>query len=877
VIQDQHSFGNWLRIKRKSLDLTQARLADRVGCSVSTIRKLEDEERRPSVQIAELLADIFNIPTNEREAFLQFARGNLLSAPDSSNVEVDWRASIKASIQHPRTNLPATFTSLVGRSKDITAVHKYLLNPNIRLVTLIGPPGIGKTRLSVESAKEALTDFPEGVFFVPLSLLDHPTLITLAILQALGYVEKNDLPAEVHLTESIGNKRMLLVLDNCEHLIEVVSLLAASLLSTCPHLKILSTSREALRITGEWIYSVPALDMPKENSMVDIETISNFPALVLFAERARAVRSDFAFNTENIQAIASICAQLDGLPLAIELIASRIRLESPQTLLERLNDRLILTADGIRDLPTRQKSLNNVVGWSYNLLTPEEQKLFSLLSVFMGGFTLDAAEAIFSHTVKEKSVNDLIASLLDKSLLQQVEGNPDRPRFTMLKIIQRFALNCLRNAGLETTARQEHLTYLIELAEQGDREIRGPTVIEWVSRIESEHNNIRAALEWSVLKKDAEAALRLLVAVGWFWQLAGHFREARDWLYRIRELSGISDHPVLYARLLNHIGRVSWTQDRMDKARLLLMESQSLCISLKKEGEPILAEAWNWFGLLVLSSERDIDQARLLIQKGLELFQKWEIRAGVTLSMLNLGIVEIQAEHYDLALSLLEKSSSLARQSGDLIILARTSRYLGNLYLRQRNYENASVFFEEHLRIDTALKFWDGIGHAYGELGDLFRYQGDDDQAEQFYKESLRIHYEHGLEPDIQYLQSLVLTALRRKDYPLASQRIIDCYNLSGKLGEKVSAYGFFVGLAAVAAGLNRSESAARLNGMAQAILESTSYWHDLIIDRAEFDRHIQMARDQLGEVRFTALTSEGRAMEMKVAIEYALELATKL
>src|SRR5512145_718523 len=277
-MQEQHSFGYWLRLKRKAIDLTREALADRVGCSVSTIRKLEDEERHPSAQIAELLAEILKIPANERPAFLRFARGDWKAAPNLRDEEAPWRVSTLEIPQHLHSNLPATFTSLIGRDKDIAAVQDYLTNPDIRLVTLIGAPGIGKTRLSIASASKSLAEFPDGVFFVALAPLDQPSLIPSVTLQALGYIEKNNLSPEEHLIEGIANKRMLLVLDNCEHLIEDVAPLASSLLSACPRLKILTTSREALRIPGEWLYSVPALGMPKEYSIVDVETISEFPA-----------------------------------------------------------------------------------------------------------------------------------------------------------------------------------------------------------------------------------------------------------------------------------------------------------------------------------------------------------------------------------------------------------------------------------------------------------------------------------------------------------------------------------------------------------------------------------------------------------------------
>jgi predicted ATPase/transcriptional regulator with XRE-family HTH domain len=868
---EQHSFGYWLRRKRKALDLTREGLAERVGCSVSTIRKLEEEERRPSDQMAKRLADIFEISPTERMTFLNFARGGWGSALNPGSEQAPWRLSAQDLTQHPRSNLPATFTSVIGREQDMVAVREYLINPNIRLVTLIGPPGIGKTRLSVESARKSLAEFPDGIFFVALAPLDHPSLIPAAIVQALGYAEKNDMPADKRIMEGIGNKRMLLLLDNCEHLIEEVAPLVSYFLSACPRLKMMATSREALRIPGEWLYSVPALGMPETDSRVNPEIISEFPALVLFAERARAVRSDFALNAENIQEVVTICAELDGLPLAIELMAARIRLMSPQTLLENLNDQFILSADGMRAVPMRLKSLNNVIAWSYHLLSSEEQELFAFLSVFSGDFSVDAAEAIFSQAIPERSVAALLTSLLDKSLLQHVVGERDRSRLTMLVTIQRFALNRLKSTGLEAAARRGHLMYFIKIAEQGDREVRGAAVIEWISRIESEHNNFRAALEWSVSDGDTEAALRLLTSLGWFWQLAGHFSEARNWLEQIRRLSGMKDHLALYARLLNHIGRVSWTQGRTEEARTLLEESQSICQGLEDAGEPILAEALNWLGLLALTSERDADEARSLIQQGLEIYHKWENHRGVALSMLNLGIVEIQSNHDDLALSFLEKSLTLSRKFGDLIIIARIARYLGNLYLKQENYEKARLFFEEHLRIDTELKFWDGIGHAYGEFGNMFRYQGDYDRAERYYKKSLKVHDDHGLEPDAQYLQCLVLTALHRKDFLLASRRIVDCYRRAGKPGEKITIYGLLMGFAALASGTNHFERAARLSGAAQAMIETTSFGYEPI-DWVEFDRHIQIARDQLGEEKYEALVSEGRALMLEQAVEYALE-----
>jgi len=320
------SFGEWLKRQRNGRGLTQEQLAQQIGCAAITLRKIESEERRPSAQIIERLSEILHISPDEQTAFLRFARGDWKSAPAVESADSPWHPSDLS----PLSNLPASATSLIGREQDVAIVCEYLSRDDVRLVTLIGPPGIGKTRLSIEGARQSLHNFPDGVVFVALAPLDDSTLIAFTLAQTLGYVGVKNLSTSEQLRDGIGDKQMLLVLDNCEHLVEGIAALASDLLSVCPHLKILTTSRESLRAPGEWQYSVPTLNVPKENSVMDLETASQFPALILFAERARAVRSDFTLNADNLQPVASICAQLDGLPLAIELIAARIRLMSPR-------------------------------------------------------------------------------------------------------------------------------------------------------------------------------------------------------------------------------------------------------------------------------------------------------------------------------------------------------------------------------------------------------------------------------------------------------------------------------------------------------------------------------------------------------------------
>lgn len=644
----------------------------------------------------------------------------------------------------PRANLPATVTSLVGRAQEIANVREHLQKADTRLVTLMGPPGIGKTRLSIEAARESLPDFPDGVFFVALAPLEDPDLILPTAFQTLGYVEREDQSVE-RLIKDIGDKRILLVLDNAEHLLDDTASLASRLLSACSRLKILVTSREALRVPGEWFFPVPPLDLPKVQLLLDLETSSQYPALTLFAERARAVRPDFALTDANIQAVASICAQLDGLPLAIELIAARIRLMSPRSLLERLNDQFVLSADGMRAVPARQKTLQNAIQWSCNLLSSDEQKIFACLSVFSGGFTLAMVEEIFVRAFAEKPISDLVASLFDKSLLQRASDRRGEIRFQMLVTIQQFASNRLRKMGIEVEARNGHLAYFLALAEEGDAEMRGPSQAEWIERLESEHDNFRAALEWCVSSQKTESALRLLCALGWPWEIQSHFNEARNWFDKIRPLTDIAEYPAIYARVLNHIGRHSWVQGKFRDARDLLEESRAIALQLKTEGELILAENLNWMGLLTHFAEQDDNKAKVLFQQSLEIFEKWDDVRGMALSKFHLGIAEEGLHHEETAHAIFEQSLAMFRELGDLFFIARASEFLMQFHQRRGDQEKARSFLDQHLEIDRKLQHWGGMADALDVLSDLLYQQGKQDEAERCRQESISIRREHGL------------------------------------------------------------------------------------------------------------------------------------
>jgi predicted ATPase/transcriptional regulator with XRE-family HTH domain/predicted negative regulator of RcsB-dependent stress response len=731
------SFGEWLKRQRKAQGFTQEQLAQQVGCSTIALRKIEAEERRPSEQIAVRLADIFHVPDSERTVFLRFARGQVDATLGETSPLSPWSASAS------RASLPATYTSLIGRGEEIAAIREYLQNPDTRLVTLVGPPGIGKTRLSVETARASLADFPDGVFFVPLAPLDDASVIVPTIVQVLGYVEVSNVPIDELLTKNIGDKRLLLVLDNCEHMIDSVAGLAAGLLPACPALTILATSREALRVPGEWIYPVPTLNLPVGNALLSMDMASQFPALTLFAERARAARPDFKLTPENIETVARICAQLDGLPLAIELIAARMRIMSPQMLLEKMTGQFILSADGMRAVSARQKTLNNAIGWSYDSLDGEERNAFTALAVFSGGFTLEAAEAVLARSGVERSAFDLVTSLADKSLVHRSFDPQEQVRYSMLDTIQQFALDRLRGFGSEANLRLAHLEYFMGFVEQGAREMRGPHQVEWTDRIQNEQDNIRAALESAASNQKTESALRLLHGLDWPWEIRGHYGEAIHWLERIRALPDADKYPLLLSGVLSHIGRYNWTQNRPHEAGVMLEQSRALAVSMAEPGEIALAEVLNWLGLLAIDTDKSVTRACLEQSRALN--TKWKNSQGAALNTFHLGMLARELGDHERARTLLEQGLAEFQRFGDRFFISRVSINLGYLFLKQNDYDQAQRLFEASLNLDRELRFWNGIADALYALGDLYRQKGESDQAQRQYQLSLEMRHAHGL------------------------------------------------------------------------------------------------------------------------------------
>jgi len=823
------SFGEWLKRQRMGRGLTQEQLARQIGCAAITLRKIEAEERKPSAEIVDQLINILEIPQSEKDNFLKFARGDWTKAPGENSTTKPWQAT-----KSTRTNLPTSLTSFIGREKELAEVVDLLAQH--RLVTLMGPGGMGKTRLSIEAARPLLSEFPDGVFFVALAPLSDPNLTARAVVQALGFVEDASRSAEQQLREGIGNKHILLVVDNCEHLIEGVAALVTDLLSSCPRIKMIATSRESLRIPGEWVYTVPALGiMSDENKPFDLETASKSPMLMLFAERARAVRSDFALAADNLSIVSSICMHLDGLPLAIELIAARMRLMPPQALLERLSGQFILNADGMRSTSERQKTLNHAIRWSYELLNEAEQKLFAYLSVFSGGFTLDAVEAMFAGNFPEKSVSNIIASLLDKSLLQRALKHEARTdaRYTILVTIQEFAWERLLELGEETEIRNRHLTYFCELAEKARTELHRPQQIVWLDRLDEDYDNIRNALNWAQASGAIAQGLHLATDLQWFWLWRAHLQEPILALENLLAQPMPADQIQLYARGHRVIGILQLNLGNNISAEAHTRESERLCLLLGAEGKVELA-----LSRLLLNNftRRAIAETPIQIHQRydeiLEAFQEtgdeW-MTAEIFFKMgLDLGRSgDLIGSH-----QAMEQSLRLFRECGDSIGASYANTAEANRASNEENYAEARAQVEEKLR---------------------------------FYRQARLNFY-----IDVP-LWTLGVIALREGDFTGAKERYRECLLFDQQIGLRRQNAECFIGFAGIATAEKRFERAAQLMGAGEAEVESRGIPlenHDQI----ELQRLKTLLREELGDAKFEAHASQGRAMTMDQAIAFALE-----
>src|SRR6266446_5530856 len=639
-------------------------------------------------------------------------------------------------------NLPVQRTGFVGREKEVAAVKELLLRQDVRLLTITGPGGIGKTRLAVEVANGLVESFPGGTHFVSLSSLSDPGLIASVIVQALGIREAGgQSPLEIlkkNLQES-SRAPMLLLLDNFEHLVQAAPTVA-ELLATGPNLKIMVTSRAALHVYGEHEFPVPPLALPDSRSMPSVQVLLQCPAVALFVQRATVAKPDFELNRENASAVAEICARLDGLPLAIELAAARVKVLSPSSMLTRLTSRLQLLTGGSRDLPQRQQTLRAAIDWSYDLLNAAEQKLFRRLSVFGGGCTLEGVEAVCDTKGDlDLDLLDGMASMVDKSLAQQIERANGESRFMMLETIREYALEKLQASGEESSTKRAHAAYCLVLAEEEATEQSGTEGAEWVVRFALEHDNFRAGLEWLTETGDAEWGLRLGTALFRFWEIREYFAEGRERLGRLLQLTGAAAPTKARTRALFAAGVLAGEQGDYASADALISESADIARQLgDKTGVAVSLNA-----KAVHSRDRgDVAIAHALFEESLALWRELGDLKAVARALSNLAnVVKLQGD-YDRARSLYAECLSIFRGLGDRTGVAWSLNYQGDVARDQGDFAAAQTLYEQCLAIFRELGDRWGIAGTLADLGSLAREQRDYSRAHSLYRESIIIFQE---------------------------------------------------------------------------------------------------------------------------------------
>jgi predicted ATPase/DNA-binding CsgD family transcriptional regulator len=624
------------------------------------------------------------------------------------------RASRKAThpAGSPEHNLPFPPTPLIGREAEIRAACEILGREGVRLLTLTGPPGVGKTRLALQVAADLSPHFPGGVRFVPLAPVRDPGLVLSAVASAAGIAEAAGQPLLDTLKGALLGRRVLLLLDNFEQVTEAAPLIG-ELITSCPLLKVLVTSREVLRVYGEHEFAVPPLAMTRESTGVTPQDLQRSEAATLFESRARATRPDFQITSENAADVAEICRRLDGLPLAIELAAARINVLTPRAIADRLGRRLQLLTGGPHDLPERQRTLQGAIGWSYSLLTSREQRLFRILAIFRGGCTLESAVALIGDGGEGEAL-DLIASLINKSLLRREESSGGEARYGMMETIQEYGLGELERLEELEEIQRRHALHFLMLAESAAGEIRGPGQAVWVSRVGAEHDNLRAALEWAAGGADEERAavgLRMANALAFFWRVRSHLTEGRERM-------------VAALRAADGIG--------------------SPALEESAERASVLGEA-GWLAFL----QGDFEAARQMCTLSLKLHRERDNVSGIMLMLIRLGATQGHMGEFAAAQELLEEGLALAREMGDLYATSTALNILGEVARLRGNIAAARPYYEESLGVKREMGGKMGIAVALHNLARVAHHEGAEGEAAELFLEGIEIFIELGSQLDL--------------------------------------------------------------------------------------------------------------------------------
>lgn len=815
-MNESQSFGEWLRHRRRELDLTQEELARQTGCARITIRKIEADQMHPSKQLSELLREHLGIPAGEREDFIHFARGRESAKPVAVIV--------------PRHNLPIPVSSFIGREREIAEVKRLI--ESSRLITLTGAGGSGKTRLALQVAGQVLDQFPEGVWFISFAPLSEPTLVQQTIASALKVRENPSQPLIQTLADYLHSKKLLLLFDNCEHLIAECAQTAERLLQACPQLHIMVTSREALSIAGEEQYYVPTLSLPEVKGTTSLEKLMRSEAVRLFIERAKAIKPDFTLTGKNAEVVIQICQHLDGMPLALELAAAQVKGLSVEQIAGHLDDRFHLLTGGSRTALPRQRTLLATIDWSYKLLSEEERIVLRRLAVFVGGWTLEAAEAVcgFGEGSSLDQTLNLQLRLIDKSLVvPETEGG--EPRYRMLETIRQYAQEKLEETGEAGKVRAKHLDFFLAWGEQAGLGFRGREYRRWLDRMDKERDNLRSALGYAINSGQSESALRLVGATFWVWWIRGPWSEGQRWAETALARSS-DEHTAAKARVLIALGIFNCM--RSDILEGCKWSEQSIAIWRKLEDKWWQALSISLLGYFLINRQAAFD----LLREGLWLAREVDDKWLLATCLLSLGVSELRQGNPSEARTRFEESLGLIQALGDHMMRQDVIKGLGEVAATEKDYPRALRWYEEGLVLAHEIGDIDSIINLGFCTGYVFQCCGDNDQAAHLFRESLQV-------------------AVRS--------------------GEKYSLLRALAGLGVVAQARGDSCRAVRLLQASESLFDNLYGRISIdLIERAWFEQYLAAARAQLGEERFLALRKEGQAMTLEQVIQYASEDVTE-